>query len=142
MSQENVEELVRRVCDEFNAFMRDELSSEALLEAFDPQIELHWPDQRTYPDTPQHLRGVREFIEFTEQYRSAWDDLTQEPLEFFEAPDDRVVASIRQSGRGRESGVPIVIHFFEVLTIRDGRVRKIEYFRHRAGALKAAGLRE
>jgi hypothetical protein len=62
--------------------------------------------------------------------------------ELIEAPDDRVVVSIRQSGRGRESGVPIVIHFFEVLTLRDGNVRKIEYFRHRADALEAAGLRE
>ncbi|MGC1815663.1 MAG: hypothetical protein WA696_16125 [Solirubrobacterales bacterium] len=49
---------------------------------------------------------------------------------------------IRQSGQGRESGVPIVVHFFEVLTIREGKVRKVEYFRHRADALEAAGLSE
>jgi ketosteroid isomerase-like protein len=141
MVQKNVE-LARRTGDNFNAFMRGELSSEAYAEPFDPEIEVHWHDERTYPDTPQHLRGVPEVIEFAEQYRSAWDELAQEPLELIEAPDDRVVVSIRQSGRGRESGVPIVIHFFEVLTLRDGNVRKIEYFRHRADALEAAGLRE
>jgi ketosteroid isomerase-like protein len=141
MSQENVE-VVRRLGDRFNAFMRGELSSEALAELHDPQIEVHWHDQRTYPDTPQHLRGVPEVIEFTEQYRSAWDELAQKPLEFIEAPDDRVLVFIRQSGRGRESGVPIVIHFFEVFTIRDGKVRKMEFFRHRADALEAAGLSE
>jgi ketosteroid isomerase-like protein len=59
-----------------------------------------------------------------------------------EAPDDRVLASMSQSGRGRESGVPIVIHFFEVFTIRDGKVRKMEIFRHHADALEAAGLSE
>jgi ketosteroid isomerase-like protein len=139
MSEENVE-LARRTGDSFNAFMQGELSSEAFAEIFDPQIELHWHDQRTYPDTPQQLRGVPEVIEFTEQYRNAWEDLAQEPLEFIEAPDDRVLVSIQQSGRGRESGVPIVVHFFEVCTIRDGRVRQIEYFRHRADALEAAGL--
>ena len=42
----------------------------------------------------------------------------------------------------RESGVPISIHFFQVCTIRDGKVRRIEYFRHRVDALEAAGLRE
>jgi ketosteroid isomerase-like protein len=136
MSRENVE-IVRAAIDAFN---RGDWDSFA--ESFDPQIEAHWHDQRTYPDTPQHLRGVPEVIEFTEQYRSAWDELTQETLELTEAPDDRVLVFTRQSGRGHESGVPIEIHFFQVLTIRDGKVRKIEYFRHRADALEAAGLRE
>jgi len=54
--------------------MQGELSSEAVAETLDPQIELHWHDQRTYRDTPQHLRGVPEVIEFTEQYRSAWEE--------------------------------------------------------------------
>jgi len=142
MSRENVEELARRWCDAFNAFMRDELSSQAYAEHLDPQIEVHWHDQRTYPDAPQHLRGLPEVIEFTEQYRSTWDDLVLEPLEFIEVPDDRVLVFIRQSGRGRESGVPIVVHYFEVLTIGDGTFRKLEFFRHRADALEAAGLRE
>jgi ketosteroid isomerase-like protein len=142
MSQENVELARRTTGHNFNAFMRGELSSEAYAEAFDPQVDVHWHDQRTYPDAPQHLRGVPELIEFAEQYRSAWDDLAQEPLELIEAADDRVLVFIRQSGRGRESGVPIVIHFFEVLTIRHGNVRKIEFFRHRAEALEAAGLSE
>jgi hypothetical protein len=37
---------------------------------------------------------------------------------------------------------PIVIHIFYLWTIRDGNVRKMEVFRHRADALEAAGLRE
>ena len=142
MSQENVKELVGRWSDAFNAFMRDELSSEAYAEYLDPQIEVRWHDQRTYPDAPQHVRGLRETIEFTEQYRSTWDELALEVLESIEAPDDRVFVFIRQTGRGRESGVPIVIHFFEVLAARDGKFRKLEFFRHRADALEAAGLRE
>ena len=59
-----------------------------------------------------------------------------------DAPDGRVLVLTQQSGRGRESGVPIVIHFFQLWTIRDGRVWRIEYFRHRADALEAAGLSE
>jgi ketosteroid isomerase-like protein len=141
MSEENVE-IVRKHLDAFNAFMRGKMSSEAAAELLDPRFEGGWHDQRTYPDTPQHLRGVPEVTAVWEQLRSLWVDLVREPLEITEAPDGRVLAFTRLSGRGRESGVPIVIHFFTVFTIRDGRVRKAEIFRHRADALEAAGLRE
>ena len=119
--------------------MRGELSNEAWAERFDPQIELLFPDQ-TYPDFPQHLRGLAEVIAHTEQLRDGWIDLVYELLELIEAPDGRVVALVRQNARGRHSGVPIVVHFFELITVRDGKVGKIEYFRHRADALQAAGL--
>ena len=141
MSEDNVE-IVRNASACFKAFMRDELSSEAYVKRFDPEIELHWRDRQEYPDFPQHLRGAAEFIAFSEQYRERWVDLVQEPLEIIDAPDGRVLLLTRQSGRGRESGVPIVIHFFQLWTIRDGKVRRIEYFRHRADALEAAGLSE
>jgi hypothetical protein len=35
-----------------------------------------------------------------------------------------------------------VAHPFIVWTLRDGKIRKMELFRHRADALEAAGLRE
>jgi ketosteroid isomerase-like protein len=94
------------------------------------------------PTAPQHVRGLAEVIAFTEQYRSTWDDLALEVLEFVEVPDDHILVFVRQTGRGRESGVPIVLHFFELLTIRDGKLRKMEFFRHRTDALEAAGLSE
>jgi ketosteroid isomerase-like protein len=139
MSQEDVE-IVRTALGNMYAFMRGELSREALAEFLDPQVEAHWRDQQTYPDTPQNLRGIPAILDFSEQYRRTWADLAAEPLELIEAPRDRVVASISQSGRGRESGVPIEIHFFEVFTIRAGKVREMEFFRHRTDAMEAAGL--
>ena len=141
MSQENVE-VVRDFVDRFNAFMRGELTSAAYGQALDPEIQVHWRDEQTYPDTPQHLLGAAEVIAFTEEYRSGWADLVGKPLEIIEAPGDRVVVLTRQSSRGPGSGVPIVVHFFALYTIRNGKVRQIEYFRHRADALAAAGLRE
>ena len=141
MSEENVE-IVRRSHDVFYAFLRGELSREALAELLDPQIEYRWHDQQTYPDFPQHLRGAPALIEFGEQYRRTWADLAASQRELIEAPGDRALASISQSARGRESDVPIVIHYFQVWTIRDRNVRKVENFRHRADALEAAGLEE
>ena len=93
-----------------------------------------------YPDFPQHLRGLAEFIAHAEQLRDGWMDLVYELLEVIEVPDGRVVTFARQTGRGRQSGVPIVIHYFTLYTVRDAKVCKIEYFRHRADALQAAGL--
>jgi hypothetical protein len=133
---------VRQDVDAFNAFMHGELSHEAYADRFDPQLELLWRDRQTYPDFPQHLRGLAELITLFEQLRDGWIDLVYELLEVIEVPDGRVLALARQSARGRQSGVPVVIHFFALCTIRDGKTRKIEYFRHRADALQAAGLGE
>src|SRR5512133_2746676 len=116
MSEENVE-FVRKSLDVFNAFICGELSREELANLFaslgDPQFEFRWHDERTMPDLPQDLRGPHAFIEFWEQLRSAWDDVTVEALELMEAPHDRVLALIRQSGRGRESRVPVDVHSFQ-----------------------------
>ena len=133
---------IRQGIDAFNAFLRGELSNEAYVERFDPQVEVLWPDRQTFPDFPQHLRGLAELIAFAEQVRDAWIDHFYELLELIEVPDGRVVALVRHSARGRQSGVPIVFHFFQLCTIRDGKVRKFELFRHRADALQAAGLDE
>jgi ketosteroid isomerase-like protein len=141
MSEENVE-VARKVLGEFNAFMRDELSSEALAEAYDPRVEIYRHDRQTYPGTPQRLRGLQDLIAFTEEYRDGWADLTAEVLELTEAPDGRILVFVRSTARGRQSGVPIELHYFAIYTIQDAEVRRVEYFRHRADALEAAGLRE
>jgi ketosteroid isomerase-like protein len=141
MAEENIA-VVRAALEAWNAFMRGELSTEAYAERFHPQAELVWSDDRIYPDTPQRLSGLKDVIAFTEQFRDGWDALRQEVLEITELPDGRVLALIGQSGRGRESGVPISIHFFELCTFDDGKLRRIEYFRHRVDALEAAGLGE
>jgi ketosteroid isomerase-like protein len=139
---EDAFETVRKLRDSFNAYMQGDVSSEELTHLLHPDVEYVWRDRRTYPDTPQHLRGVAEVVTFMEQFRDGWADLAQEPLEHIQAPGGRVVVLVRQTGRGRESGVPIEIHFFELCTIRDGKLRRAEYFRHRADALDAAGLSE
>jgi ketosteroid isomerase-like protein len=145
MSEENVE-VVRKYLDAINAFMRGELSSDDFEDLLDPQIEILGVDPGGagggVPDLPQHFRGIPEKMRIWEQFRSAWTDLVLEPAEVMEGPDDRVLTVLRQSGRGRESGIPIAFHFFLVFTLRGGKVCKEELFRHRAEALEAAGLRE
>jgi ketosteroid isomerase-like protein len=139
MSEENVE-VVRQSFDAFNAFMRGEQSEEALAAVVDPEFEYDWPAERDWPEPDHSRRGVPLAFAFMKRVQSALIDVVWEPLEFIEAPDNRVLAQVRQSGRDRESGAPFEVQLFHVVTLRDGRVRKLEFFRHRADALEAAGL--
>jgi hypothetical protein len=145
MSEENVQ-IVRRTYEAWNAFASGDLTREALAgiaaEFFDPEVEYEWHGGQFMPDTPQHVRGLPALAGFWEQMLSVWDDLRLSLLECIEAPNDRVFALVRQTGRGRESGVPIEAHLFQVATIQEGVVQKFEIFRHRAEALEAAGLSE
>ena len=81
-----------------------------------------------------------DLVAFTQEYREGWAELNAEALELTQAPGDRVLGLIRQSGRGRQSGVPIEIHYFQIWRFEDGKVRELQMFRHRADALEAAGL--
>ena len=140
MSQANVE-VVRKGFDAFNAFMRGEGAEKALAALADPEFEYDWPAERDLPK-PDHHRGVPEVFASTKQVQSKWIDFVWEPLEFIEAPGNRVLTTVRQSARDRESGLPDESELFQVFTIRDGRVRKLDFFRHRHEALEAAGLSE
>ena len=142
MTKEEKVEFVRKSMDAFNAFMRGDLSREAVADLAIPQFQFHWHDEQTMPDLPQHLYGPEAFIGFWEQMRSAWDALTLVPVELIEAPGNRILTLTRQSGRGRESGAPIAVHAFHLWRITDQGVREIVLFRHRADAFKAAGLSE
>ncbi len=145
MSQENVE-IVRNALNAFNAFIRGELEGQAFEEAVarwsDPQLEWAWHDELTPLDVPPYVRGVPAIIEAWDRYSRSWVEVALEALEFIEAPGDRVLTPIRQRVREREGGRVAETYFFDVWTIRDGRVRKLEFFRHRSKALEAAGLRE
>jgi SnoaL-like domain len=143
MSEENIE-VVRRAYEVWNAFASGDLTREALAgiaaEFFDPEVEFEWHGGQFMPDTPQQVRGLPALAGFWEQMLSSYDDLRLALLECIESPNDRVFALVRQTGRGRESGVPIEAHLFQVITIQDGVMQKLEIFRHGADALEAAGL--
>ena len=49
---------------------------------------------------------------------------------------------VRVSGSAKQSGVAVAISDAHVLTLRDGRVTRLEVFLNRAEALEAVGLSE
>jgi ketosteroid isomerase-like protein len=125
MSQENVE-IVRR-------FLIVADVDEALTYA-DPGIV--WNPIEELP-TEGH-GAVRASVA---RWKAEWHDYKVMPEEFVDR-GDRVVVTVRLRGRGRGSGVEIDARFYDVYTLRDGKIVRMDQFTERSEALDAVGLSE
>ena len=56
--------------------------------------------------------------------------------------DDHVLVVTTNRGKGRASGVPISRQTAQLMTVRDGKIVRQDFFASRAEALEAAGLSE
>ena len=104
-----------------------------LFDVLAPDVE--W---RAVQDTTTH-RG-REGVERSiSSWTGTWNNWRLEAEEFVDA-GEHVVVTVRSSGSGKESGVPVAQRYFQVLTIRDGRIVRFREFADREEALRAAGV--
>jgi ketosteroid isomerase-like protein len=131
MSQENAN-VVRAVVDaqrrrDWQAFRR----------LYDPDIE--WEDASGLWGDWGSRRGLEEVRDAWLTWFEAFEQVDFEIEELVEA-GDHVVAFIRASGRGRESGLVIDQRLPSVWTVRGGRVVRVRGYREAADALHAAGL--
>jgi ketosteroid isomerase-like protein len=76
-----------------------------------------------------------------QRFASAWDKLQVNAEEFIDA-GDRVFVAAHFRGRGRASGITVETRFYEVYTLRDHKIVRVDEFTHRDEALGAAGLRD
>jgi ketosteroid isomerase-like protein len=77
----------------------------------------------------------------TARWKSEWDDYELIPEEFADA-GDRVVATVRFRARGRGSGIEVDARLYDVFTLRDGKIVRMDQFTEQSEALEAVGLRE
>jgi len=77
----------------------------------------------------------------TLRWKDEWDDYELIPEEFADM-GDRVVATVRFRARGRRSGIEVDARLYDVFTLRDGRIVRMDQYTERSEALEAAGLRE
>jgi ketosteroid isomerase-like protein len=124
MSHENVE-IVRR-------FLVDEVD-EALSYA-DPGIV--WNPIEESP--AQGHDAVRASLA---RWKGEWDDYRLMPEEFVDS-GDRVVVTVRLGGRGRGSGVEVDARFYDLYTLRDGKIVRMDQFTERSEALEAISRSE
>ena len=74
-------------------------------------------------------------------WRDSFEDLTVESVEMIEVGDE-VFVGILQRGRPRGSRAVVEERSWQVVTLRDGVITRVEAFLERARALEAAGLSE
>ena len=106
-------------------------------EIFDPKVE--WVAAPHSLLASEKYRGYDGVRRFWTQFLSAWDDYGAEVDELIDA-GDQVVAVMRLSGRTKELEVGEARS--SLITLRDGRIMRIEPFASKDAALEAAGLRE
>jgi ketosteroid isomerase-like protein len=59
-----------------------------------------------------------------------------------DAGADKVLAHQRHEAHGQRSGAEVEVDYWLVITFREGRIVRDEWFSTRDAALEAAGLRE
>ena len=134
MSLENVER-VKQAVEAMN-----DRKIEAALKFAHPDIE--WQTLDAFPDGGT-FRGPEGVLSFFQTWLDTFKGFRLH-LERCEALDEhRVLAMLRVSGEGVESGVEVESpSFFQLLEYRDGLLIRARMFQTESEALEAAGLRE
>ena len=132
MSQGNVE-LVSRYYAALNVAFSERTFRADFLDA-----EIEFDMSRRLLD-PEVFRGIDEVRRFIEDILASWEEYEVIPDEVLDA-GEKVVALLVVRGQGTLSGAAVEVPVAHVLTLRDGKVLRIEYFGDRAEALKAVGL--
>jgi ketosteroid isomerase-like protein len=137
--RENVE-LVRRLYAELASEgsppeFEQRLSDDALSRFLDPGIE--WVPMSHSLLAVESYRGYDGVRRFWGEFLSSWESYGVELLSVYDA-GDRVAAVVRIVGRTNELEVDETQS--SLLTVRDGRVVRVEAFADPEGAREAAGL--
>jgi ketosteroid isomerase-like protein len=93
------------------------------------------------PDHPEGAvrHGADSVIEFFREWVEPWEELELD-WEIQDAGPDKALAVIDMRGRGRGSGVPAEMRFFQLWSFRDRRAVRMEMFWDLLEARRAGGL--
>lgn len=134
MSEANVE-IVREAWEAFQA--GDEETTARLI---DPELEFHGTVGGLQEG--EVARGRSQIEEnFEAEDLEAWEERRLDAEEYIDAGAD-VVVLMHEHRRGRQSGIELEAKTAIVVTVRDGRVIRMQGFLDRGAALKFAGLSE
>jgi ketosteroid isomerase-like protein len=128
MSQENVK-VVREAWDAYSGGDYDRIAG-----FHDPHIVVV-----TLEDGAVY--GNNAVLANYQRWDEAWEG-AETTLEEVIWHGDRVFVAARFHARGRASGVEVESRLYDVYTVRDGKVLRIDEYATRDEALEAAGLRE
>ena len=129
MSQENVE-IVRET---YQAFEREDPA--VLLGLLAPDIE--W---QSVEDT-EPRQGVDGVVESLSGWFEVWEEFHIQPEQFIDG-GQHVIAVVKEWGRVNGSESEVSERFFQVWTMRDGKISRFREYKTKREALEAAGLSE
>jgi ketosteroid isomerase-like protein len=121
---------IRRMLDGFNR------GDFAALNELDPQAELQ--DEPRIPGASWNF-GHRGAIDWAVKLWQSFEGLSLEVSEPLEA-GDRVVMRWQASGKGKRSGIDVDMRGYCAFTMREGKVRRVEFYETRDAALGTVGL--
>jgi ketosteroid isomerase-like protein len=134
MSQENVKR-VRETVEAMNA--RD---IESALKVAHPDIE--WRTLDAFPDAGTY-HGPEGVLAFFQTWLDTFKGFQLHLEDCAAVEEDRVLARLRVSGTGAESGASVESPpFFQLIEFRDGLMIRARMFQTETEALEAAGLQE
>jgi uncharacterized protein len=127
------EENVARVLEGAEAFERGDVP--AFLELLDPEVEIYSTPELANPGT---FRGREGYIRWSSEWFDVWEDFRVE-IETVQAVGERhVVASVRQLGRGKGSGIEVEMRAAYMWELRGGRAVRLQLHPNLEEALAAA----
>jgi ketosteroid isomerase-like protein len=112
-----------------------------LIDDFDEALRYADPDIVWNPVEESSAQGHDAVRASTARWKSEWDDYELIPEEFADA-GDRVVVTVRFRARGRGSGIEVDARLYDVFTLRDRKIVRMDQFTEQSEALEAAGLPE
>jgi ketosteroid isomerase-like protein len=117
---------VQTIKDVYDAFGRGDI--EAVLGAFDPQIEWREAENHPYqPDGSPWIGGEAITENLFVKLGSEWDGFTVSPIAFYNA-DDTVVVETRYTGTYKSTGKPIHAQACHVWKLRDGKATSFQQY--------------
>ena len=131
MSEENVE-LIRQL------YRRWEQGDFATAEFFDPEIEFVRVGSGGAAAAGA-WKGIDEMWKASVEWLEAWEDMRIEPKRYVDL-GERVLAIVRQTSRGRRSGVKLDQENGQLFTIHEQKIVRWVAYWEASEALNAAGL--
>ena len=130
----------RELCDAFNGLGKrhlDDPFEAAPFRYLHEDVELQ--DYPEIPGAAWHV-GHRGALQWTTNLWDSFGDFRLEPREFIPAGQGRFVCVTHTQGQGRRSGLQLSLTAYAIVTVEDGKVRRIAITADRQEALAVAGL--
>jgi ketosteroid isomerase-like protein len=114
----------------------NERGSDAGFDLYDPEVEFY--EDPRFPQA-QVFRGREEVAGYFRRFTASFAHYRFEIEDLRDAGDERVMAVLRESARGKASGVDVERRSGWVFTFRNGKALRLEIYLDPGDALKAVG---